>query len=234
MIGRKRGIDKRGASSGSRALHKLVIRRAVRLPGERGPRGHVKAGALTLACALGRTGVAHVKREGDKGTPHATMGVLGGYFRPDRLSRPFCSVPLRPLPRDLGWCDEPGSPLYNRPAPLPMRPVHEVMWRQDGLYDIVFVLGWNLAPRRAGRGSAIFMHCAKPGLPPTLGCIALHPQDMRRLLPRLARAVTVTVLDGASPIRRRGARLAPRLTQRAPKIALPTRTCVAPSWMPRP
>ena len=96
-----------------------------------------------------------------------------------------------------GWAgacaDEFSSPLYNRPSRLPMRAAHEIMWRGDGLYDIVFVLDWNMAPRRAGQGSAIFLHCAKPAMSPTLGCVALRPADMRRLLPCLAQHVTVVV-----------------------------------------
>jgi L,D-peptidoglycan transpeptidase YkuD (ErfK/YbiS/YcfS/YnhG family) len=67
------------------------------------------------------------------------------------------------------------------------------MWRGDGLYDVVFVLDHNIHPRRAGRGSAIFLHCARPNLAPTLGCVALRPADMRRLLPRLARGVTLVI-----------------------------------------
>ena len=39
--------------------------RAARVPGEGGPKGHVKAGMVTLACALGKTGVTRAKREGD-------------------------------------------------------------------------------------------------------------------------------------------------------------------------
>jgi L,D-peptidoglycan transpeptidase YkuD (ErfK/YbiS/YcfS/YnhG family) len=177
-----------------RPLQTLEVRRAARLSGESGPMGHVKAGALTLACALGRAGPARHKREGDGATPVGAMDVLYGYFRPDRMSRPFCRVPLRPSHRDLGWCDDPRSPSYNRPGALPMRAGHEEMWRSDGLYDVVFVLDYNLHPRRAGRGSAIFLHCAKSAagsdgsrLKPTLGCVALKPGDMRRLLPRLGR-----------------------------------------------
>ena len=191
--GGRQGENRGGHQRGRTGLRTLVVRRAARLPGEGGPRGHVKAGALTLACALGRTGTTHAKREGDGATPHGAMALLAGYYRPDRMSRPFCRVPLRPLTRDLGWCDAPASPLYNRPGPLPMAPAHETMWRGDGLYDVVFVLDWNMAPRRAGRGSAIFLHCAKPGLPPTLGCVALRPADMRRLLPRLAKGTRVVV-----------------------------------------
>ena len=172
----------------------LTVRPAARLPGQSGPRGHVKAGPLTLACALGRSGIRRDKREGDGATPVGVMRLLFGYYRPDKMTRPFCRVPLRPLTRDLSWCDAPASPLYNRPAALPPRESHEQMWRRDGLYDVVLVLNHNLKPRRRGGGSAIFLHCAKPGLPPTLGCVALRPADMRRLLPLLGKAARVVVL----------------------------------------
>ena len=158
------------------------------------PRGHLMAGAVSLTCALGRAGMTRMKREGDKATPAGRFSVIHGFFRADRITHPMSRLPLRPLPRDLGWCDDPASPLYNRPHRLPLRAGHEMMWRQDGLYDVVLVLDYNVKPRRAGHGSAIFLHCAKPGFRPTLGCVALRPDDMRRLLPRLARGVTIRLL----------------------------------------
>ena len=189
------------AKAAPRGIVNLAVRPAARLPGEPGPRGWLRAGAgPALPCALGRGGATRAKREGDGGTPAGTpMRLLYGWYRPDRFPRPRYLVPLAPLPRRLGWCDEPGAALYNRPAPLPMTPGHEEMWRRDGLYDVVLVLDWNIAPRRAGRGSAIFLHCAKRpeggrGLKPTLGCVALRPGDMRRLLPRLGRAACLVVL----------------------------------------
>lgn len=59
------------------------------------------------------------------------------------------------------------------------------MSRADGLYDIVVVLDWNLRRRAKGRGSAIFLHIARPGFLPTEGCVAVTPSVMRALLARL-------------------------------------------------
>ena len=182
-----------GPAAGGRLLTTLTLRQALR--GRNAVGGHLTIHpTITLPCALGPAGISHRKREGDRATPAGTMRVLYGYYRPDRSARPRCLVPLRPLHPRLGWCDEPSSPLYNRPAPLPLRAGHEIMWRRDELYDVVFALDYNMAPRRRGLGSAIFLHCARPGLTPTLGCIALRPADMRRLLPRLARAVRIVVV----------------------------------------
>lgn len=189
------------AKAAPRAIVSLVVRASARLPGVSGPRGVLRIGSgQALPCALGRGGAVRPKREGDGGTPAGVpMRLLHGWYRPDRFPRPRCLVSLAPLPRGLGWCDEPGAALYNRATSLPMRRSHEEMWRRDGLYDVVIVLDWNIAPRRQGRGSAIFLHCAKSpeggrGLKPTLGCVALHPGDMRRLLPRLGPGVHLVVL----------------------------------------
>lgn len=157
-------------------------------------RGHLVAGALILPCALGRSGIVRSKREGDGGTPAGRHRVLGGFYRADRLPRGTTRLAVRRLRPDDGWCDAPGDRRYNRPVRLPVRVSHERMWREDGLYDIVLDLGWNRGPVRRGRGSAIFLHCAKPGFPPTEGCVALERAALRRLLGRLGPGTVVAVV----------------------------------------
>src|SRR5438477_483975 len=46
----------------------------------------------------------------------------------------------------------------------------------------VGVLGWNDAPVQQGRGSAIFLHVARPDYAPTEGCVALALGDLQRVL----------------------------------------------------
>ena len=58
------------------------------------------------------------------------------------------------------------------------------MWREDGLYDLVVELGYNDDPVVPGKGSAIFLHIARPDYAPTEGCVALAEPDLRRLLAR--------------------------------------------------
>ena len=60
---------------------------------------------------------------------------------------------------------------------------HERLWREDGVYDLIVPLGYNDAPPIAGRGSAIFLHVARPAYAPTEGCVAIA---LRNLLPLLA------------------------------------------------
>jgi L,D-peptidoglycan transpeptidase YkuD (ErfK/YbiS/YcfS/YnhG family) len=150
-------------------------------PGER-HRGLLRCGALLLPCAIGRSGVTQVKREGDGATPAGRHRLLWLYARPDRVLGPRSGVPARAVRRHDGWCEDPRDGRYNRPVRLPADTGHETMWRDDHLYDIVGVLDWNFAPRIRGRGSAIFVHLCRPGFAPTAGCIALRGEDLKRLL----------------------------------------------------
>lgn len=164
-------------------------------PAPRDPRrGILVADGRTFACALGRSGMRPIKREGDGATPIASMPVLDGYFRADRMTRPACPLPLQAIgPRD-GWCDALSDANYNRPVTLPFPASHETMMRADRLYDICIVLDWNFRARMRGGGSAIFLHIARPGFPPTEGCVAVAPQTMRWLLPRIGRETVVKTL----------------------------------------
>ena len=156
-------------------------------------RGWLTAGPMRIPCALGLAGVVRIKREGDGGTPAGRFRLLWGYYRPDRWRPPAAGVPLRPMRRDQGWCENPDSPRYNRPVRLPAADCTDRMWRDDRLYDLTFVLDQNYTRCAKGRGSAIFFHLARPGLTPTAGCVAISPSDMRKLAPRLARGVVMAI-----------------------------------------
>ncbi len=156
-----------------------------------------------LKCALGRSGVTHLKREGDGATPAGPMRLLSLIVRPDRGLPPRSALPRRAMRKDDGWCEDPRSGRYNCPIRLPARAGHETMWRADHLYDVVGVLDWNRAPRIRGRGSAIFLHLARPGYAPTEGCIALDRRDLKLLL--AAAGPRPVFLVGGKPRRRRRA-----------------------------
>lgn len=171
-------------------ISQITVRRAPR----DSRRGILSAGGRSFACALGRGGMSSRKREGDGATPIAAMRLMDGYFRADRIKRPACALVLNPLgPRD-GWCDAPGDANYNRPVRLPYPAGHETMLRDDRLYDVCLVLDWNLRQRRRNAGSAIFLHIARPGFSPTEGCIAVAPETMRWLLPRIGPRTVVRTI----------------------------------------
>ncbi len=147
-----------------------------------------------FSCALGRGGITAFKREGDGGTPLGPLKVLWGYRRPGRGFPPPSRLPILPAAPWLGWCDASGDRNYNRPVRLPYAASCETMQRADRLYDVVLVLDWNMRPALRGRGSAIFLHVARPGYTPTEGCIAVSPATMRRLLPLLRAGSVVRVV----------------------------------------
>jgi L,D-peptidoglycan transpeptidase YkuD (ErfK/YbiS/YcfS/YnhG family) len=139
-------------------------------------------GGMVMRAALGRGGVRTDKQEGDGATPTGLLPLRRVLYRADRVAPPACAVPLEPIAPNDAWCDDPDDAAYNRRVRLPYAARHETLWRDDSLYDIVGVLGWNDAPVRRGRGSAIFLHVARADYAPTDGCIALSLPDLRRAL----------------------------------------------------
>ena len=67
------------------------------------------------------------------------------------------------------------------------------LWREDGAYDVILVLSHNDSPPEAGLGSAVFIHIAQTDERQTLGCIALEPEVMVRLLPALTNKLTIMI-----------------------------------------
>lgn len=136
-------------------------------------------------CAVGRGGISADKREGDGATPIGCWPLRRLLYRPDREERPETGLPLAPLQPDAGWCDDPDSAQYNEPVTLPHPARHERLWREDALYDLLVVLGYNDSPPIPGAGSAIFLHVARDDYAPTEGCVALAKPDLRALLESL-------------------------------------------------
>lgn len=132
--------------------------------------------------ALGHGGLVQVKREGDGATPIGRWPMRLVFYRPDRIAAPETRLPLIPIAPDMGWCDDPSDPAYNRLVTLPFAAGHERLWREDHVYDVVVVLGYNDDPPEPGRGSAIFFHLARPDFTPTEGCVAISLANMTAIL----------------------------------------------------
>ncbi len=158
--------------------------------------GWLIAGSLRFPCALGRAGIVAHKREGDGGTPTGSLPLREVLYRADRIVPPATHLPLSPIVRDDGWCDDPAHPDYNRRVRLPHPARCETLWREDGLYDLLAVLGWNDDPTVADKGSAIFLHAARPNYAPTEGCVALAMGDLRAALADLGPGDAIKVESG--------------------------------------
>ena len=144
--------------------------------------GRIVLGRNEWRAALGRGGVHGHKQEGDGATPPGLLPLRRELYRADRGPAPRTAMPVEPIARNDGWCDDPTHRDYNRPVSLPHDGRHEALWRDDGVYDIVGILGWNDAPVVRDAGSAIFLHVARPNFAATEGCIALPLADLRALL----------------------------------------------------
>jgi len=161
------------------------------------PDGLFRFGRETLRCALGRGGVRADKREGDGATPVGRFALRRVLWRADRLTQPGTGLPVSVIAPDDGWCDAPDDPAYNRPVKRPYPASHEELWREDGVYDVIVVMGHNDDPVVPGRGSAVFMHVARPDWEPTAGCVALALPDLLRLLKDCGPGTALTVLNPA-------------------------------------
>ncbi len=139
----------------------------------------------SAAAAVGRAGVKPDKHEGDGATPAGTYPLVSILYRPDRVAPPLSLLPVKPLAPSDGWVDEPADANYNRPVSLPYPASAEQMWREDGLYDALVVIGYNMEPVVPGVGSAIFLHMATPDFAPTAGCVAVEREILLGLLPLL-------------------------------------------------
>jgi L,D-peptidoglycan transpeptidase YkuD (ErfK/YbiS/YcfS/YnhG family) len=148
------------------------------------PDGVMRMGDQKVRCALGRGGViaAALKQEGDGSSPIGAWPMRKVLYRPDRGPAPRTALPVQPIAPEDGWCDDPADSNYNRAVKHPYPASAEHLWREDGVYDIVVVLGHNDDPVAPGKGSAIFLHLARPDYGPTEGCVALARADLEALL----------------------------------------------------
>ena len=155
----------------------------------------LRVGDRSIACSIGRSGgiAAADKREGDGATPLGIWPIRGALLRPDRVAAPYAMrLPWRWLRPDDGWSDDPADPRYNRPVRHPHGFSAEHMWRDDGLYDVIVLLGHNDHPPVPGAGSAIFLHCWNDAAP-TEGCVAIPRETLLDLLPQLETDAPLTI-----------------------------------------
>jgi L,D-peptidoglycan transpeptidase YkuD (ErfK/YbiS/YcfS/YnhG family) len=156
-------------------------------------RGVLLAGAQAIPVVLGRSGIRANKYEGDGATPRGRFRLVRLWWRADRHPRPRTLLPTQRITPDLAWCEDTTDRRYNRPFRRAAADGGDRLWRQDRLYDFVIELDHNIRPRVAGRGSAVFVHVARPNRSPTAGCVALSASDLRRLLARLRRGTRIVI-----------------------------------------
>ena len=157
--------------------------------------GWARLGERRWRCVVGAGGVREDKVEGDSATPSGDFPLRRVLFRNDRLVLPRTDLPARPIGKHDGWCDDPISSSYNRLVHVPNEWSHEKLWREDALYDVVVVVGYNDDPPEGEWGSAIFLHLAREDFAPTKGCVAFACESMMELLPLIGKDTRLRVLS---------------------------------------
>jgi L,D-peptidoglycan transpeptidase YkuD (ErfK/YbiS/YcfS/YnhG family) len=162
----------------------LSIIRVRGRPGER-TRGFLVTGRLAIPVVLGRSGIRANKREGDGATPRGRFRLVRLWWRADRSPRPQTLLPVRRIGASIAWCEDATDRRYNRPFHRSANEPGDRLWRDDHLYDVVIEIDHNTRPRVSGRGSAVFLHVARPDRSPTAGCVAFSGRTLRWLSTRL-------------------------------------------------
>lgn len=144
-----------------------------------------QVGSRFFPCAIGKGGLTNNKIEGDGATPTGTFPLRMIFYRPDRLNSPTTSLKAIPISPEMGWCDDCNDPYYNQLITLPYPARHEQLWRDDHVYDLIIVVGYNDAPINRGKGSAIFIHVARENYLPTEGCLAFCLEDLKQIVTHL-------------------------------------------------
>ncbi len=147
----------------------------------------------TYSCSVGKKGFSDDKKEGDGKTPFGIFPLRELWCRADKIKQPDTQLPVRIITQNDGWCDDINSPDYNKHIILPYNFSHEKLWREDDVYDLIIPLGYNDSSIIKGKGSAIFLHIAKPDYSGTEGCVALAKNDLLEILPFLSKQVQIEI-----------------------------------------
>jgi len=159
----------------------------------------IAATGTVYSCSIGKSGIRTDKKEGDGATPAGNFLIREIFYRSDKLSAEEITqlkkmqakgFSIKALTQDDGWVDDAKSADYNKfvkiSALKDQATSHENLWRNDDVYDIIAVIGYNDDPVVKGKGSAIFMHVARPlpsgGYAPTVGCVAFSKADLLKVL----------------------------------------------------
>ena len=143
---------------------------------------HLYFNQKKVICYVGFKGIGRKVREGDRITPVGTYIFLEVYYRPDKNKKFKTTLPLRKILKNSYWCVDPKSRFYNETQNKLKNNQFEKLYRSDCLYDILIVINFNIKPKKAYKGSAIFIHCSDNKKNYTDGCIALNKEVIYELL----------------------------------------------------
>jgi L,D-peptidoglycan transpeptidase YkuD (ErfK/YbiS/YcfS/YnhG family) len=142
-------------------------------------------GKYKIKCSIGKRGITSKKIEGDGKTPRGIFTFHSIFYRKDRILKIKSPLKKVIIKKNMGWCDDVSSKHYNRMIKYPFKYRSEKLWLRENVYDIIFVINYNLKPVIKNHGSAIFMHIAKKRFKPTRGCVAVSKKDIFFLISKI-------------------------------------------------
>ncbi len=144
-------------------------------------------------CVFGREGVTDNKTEGDWKTPTGKYKIRKIFYRKDKIPELETQIECVPISQDDAWCDDSLLPEYNSFVKLPFNGSYENLWRDDDLYDVIVVIGYNDEPAITDKGSAIFIHIMKEDMEYTRGCLAIKKEDMMFLVKEITAETEIEI-----------------------------------------
>ena len=144
-------------------------------------------------CCIGKYGFTKKKIKGDKKTPRGLFGLGNLFFRKEMYNSPKTKLKKIMIKKNMGWCDDPKSQKYNSLIKISKKFNHEKMFRNDGKYDLLIPIKYNMKNPVKGKGSAIFLHLTKD-YKSTNGCIALKKKDFLILLKLIDQKTKIKII----------------------------------------
>ena len=144
-------------------------------------------------CSVGKKGISTYKKEGDLRTPKGTFSLGSLFYRKDKCPEINTKLKKIPIKKNMGWCNDVSSKLYNKLIKTNIKFKHEKMFRRDGKYDLVILINYNTKNIIQNKGSAIFIHLTK-NYKKTEGCIVLKKKDLLILLKLINKKTKIKIL----------------------------------------
>ena len=99
-----------------------------------------------IKCAVGKRGIGVKKKEGDFITPKGLYKINYILYRKDKIKILQTKKKKIAISTKMIWCNDPSSMHYNKLVKFPINSKFERLFRKDNIYDIIFVLNYNMNP----------------------------------------------------------------------------------------
>jgi len=180
----------RGYTLHTHNIDRLVIRQTNKSTSN----ARLEFGHNSFPCLIGKNGVGTLHREGNGMTPRGLWNISYVLYREDRIKSLQTALPTFKIKPNDSWCDNQTKRSYNKPLGYIVEGSDENLYRNDSLYDIIFVINQNKCPVIPGLGSAIFLHVSEKNRDFTAGCIAVSNQNIKKILRRCSAKTKIKIL----------------------------------------